>query len=251
MVDPPAAWQALPWVAWAAGAAWLWTRRAGWGRAVLFGLGFFALNLVPVLGFATNTYMRITWVADHFAYIAILGLIGLAVAGLDRWRGGWVKRAGIGAVAAVLFAQARAYTPVFHDEEALWTTTLQRNPGAWSAHYNLANRLAQRHALAEAEEHYRAALKLEPGFTDAHFNFGNTLMLEGRLQAAADQYLETLRLDPGYANAHVGLGNLFMLDGRPREALPQFEEARRLRPGDPGIAASAAAARRAAAGGAP
>ncbi len=248
-VDPPAPWQWLPWLAWGAAAAWFWTRRAGWGRAALFGLGFFALNLVPVLGFATNTYMRISWVADHFAYIAILGVIGLAVAGLDRWRVGWVKRAAIGAVVAVLFVQSRAYTAVFHDEETLWTCTLRQNPGAWPAHYNLANRLAQRHALAEAEEHYRAALKLVPDFTDAHFNLGNDLFLQGKLQAAADQYLETLRLDPGYAYGHVGLGNLLMFSGRAREAVPQYAEAHRLKPADPGIEANLEAARRAAAAG--
>jgi protein O-mannosyl-transferase len=249
VVDPPAAWQWLPWLAWAGAAAWLWTKRAGWGRPVLFALGFFALNLLPVLGLVTNTYMRITWVADHFAYISILGLIGLAVAALDRWPGVWARGLVVTAVAIALGAQSRAYAAVFHDEETLWTYTLRQNPAAWSAHYNLANRLAQRHALAEAEEHYRAALRLVPDFTDAHFNLGNDLFLEGRLQAAADQYLETLRLDPGYAYGHVGLGNLLMLDGRAREAVPQYEEAHRLKPADPGIEANLEAARRAAAAG--
>jgi Tfp pilus assembly protein PilF len=232
-VDPPSALQWLPWLAWGAAAAWLWTKRGGWGRHLLLGLGFFALNLVPVLGFVTNTYMRITWVADHFAYLPLLGIIGLAVAAIDRWRP--ARPMGVMAlvVVAVLFlmVQSRDYAAVFQSEETLWAYTLRQNPEAWSAHYNLANRLAQRRDLADAEAHYRAALRLKPAFADGHFNLGNTLLMEGRLPEAVAQYQETLRLDPSYADAHVGLGNVLMQANRLPAAMAEFEGALRLKPG--------------------
>jgi Flp pilus assembly protein TadD len=286
-VDPPTGLQWLPWLAWGAAALWLWTRRAGWGRDVLFGLGFFVLNLLPVLGFVTNTYMRITWTADHFAYVSLLGVIGLAVAALDRWapRGRWAAGTLVAAAVFALLTESRAYAAVFRTEESLWTRALERNPDAWSAHYNLANRLAQRHELAEAAVHYAAVLRLRPDFADAHYNLGNTLLMAGRLPEAVVQYEETLRLDPAYANAHVGLGNVLMqanrlpeaiaqfeetlrlkpdyaeihgslgnalyLSGRLPEAIAQYEEALRLKPGDFRTAANLAQARRALGGGAP
>ncbi len=61
-----------------------WNKRHGWGRPVFFGLAFFALGLVPFLGFSRITYMCLTWVADHIAYISMIGLIGLVVAGLKQ-----------------------------------------------------------------------------------------------------------------------------------------------------------------------
>jgi hypothetical protein len=51
VVEPPSPVQFLPWFAIVAGLIWCWTKRATWGRHVLFGFGFFLINLAPVLGF--------------------------------------------------------------------------------------------------------------------------------------------------------------------------------------------------------
>src|SRR5208283_4761585 len=80
-VVPPSPAQFLPWLALGALAGWLWTKRASWGRDALFGLGFFGVNLLPVLGLIPMGYLRLSWVADHFAYLPMLGLIGLVAAG--------------------------------------------------------------------------------------------------------------------------------------------------------------------------
>jgi protein O-mannosyl-transferase len=61
----------------------LWMRRRGWGRHALLGFGFFVLNLLPVLGLVDMTYLTFSWVADHFVYLSIIGLIGVVVAGLE------------------------------------------------------------------------------------------------------------------------------------------------------------------------
>ena len=50
----------------------------------MFGLGWFGLNLVPVLGLVPMAYLRIAWVADHFAYLSLAGAMGLVAAGLGR-----------------------------------------------------------------------------------------------------------------------------------------------------------------------
>jgi len=72
----------LPWPI-LAGVLWfLWTKRRTWGRHALLGLGFFLINLAPFLGFTTVSYMRFTWVMDHFLYIPMIGLIGLVVAAI-------------------------------------------------------------------------------------------------------------------------------------------------------------------------
>jgi hypothetical protein len=40
-----------------------------------------------VSGFVTVSFMRLTWVMDHLAYVPALGLIGLAVAGVEAVSG--------------------------------------------------------------------------------------------------------------------------------------------------------------------
>ena len=71
-VDPPKLWQFLAWPVILGAAAWLWSKRETWGRHAIFGFGFFLLMVLPVLGFITISYMRITWAADHFIYLPMM-----------------------------------------------------------------------------------------------------------------------------------------------------------------------------------
>jgi hypothetical protein len=236
-VDPPSLAQFTPWVAFAILVAWLWRQRAGWGRPALFALGFFVLNLLPVLGFVAFTYMKESWVADHFAYVSLLGVIGLAVAALDRWPARASRAVGL-TVAAVLTWQSRGYAAVFHDQDALWTYTIRQNPASVSAHYNLATYLAQRGQSQRAVGEFEETLRLRPAFVEAHTNLGNTYFQEGRIPEAGAQYEEALRLNPAFVLARVGLGNALASAGRLPEAVAQYEEALRLSPGDPRIEAN-------------
>ena len=74
-------WAVFPWIALAALFLFLWSRRQGRGRHALLGLNFFVLNLLPALGLIAMSFQRLSWVSDHFAYVALIGPAGLAVAG--------------------------------------------------------------------------------------------------------------------------------------------------------------------------
>jgi len=62
----------------------LWSRRNGWGRSPLFAFAYFAVSLFPLLGFFNVYYFRFSYVADHFQYLASMGPLALAGAGLAR-----------------------------------------------------------------------------------------------------------------------------------------------------------------------
>jgi len=240
-VDPPALVQFLPWAAVAGLVFWLVREaRSGrsWPRHVLFGLGFFLLNLVPVLGFVPIAYLRIAPVADHFAYLSLAGMVGLAAAGLGALA---QPHFGIGPIGpmlimvtlAALALDSRRYAAVFQSEKTLWAYTVQRNPRAWLAYNNLGIALRAEGKRQEAVADYEASLRLSPGFAEAHNNLGVALAEMGRQPEAIAQYREAIRLNPKFADPYNNLGNLLFRAGRLAEAQSCLETALRLNPDYP------------------
>jgi tetratricopeptide (TPR) repeat protein len=267
-IDATAAWQYLfPLAALAVGLV-LWTLRGRIGRGPAAAVMFFAGTLFPALGFFDVYPMQFSFVADHFQYLASIGLIVLGVGGAARFLSARVTGVARGIAALVLlilggltWSQAGSY----RDLETLWRDTLRKNPGAWLAHNNLGNVLAGRGDLQGAIEAFSRAVEVKPDYAMAYFNRGTSrsglgqidgaledldraleidpdlaeahvnraLLREGRgeMQAALNDYLRALEIAPWSHAAHSNLGNLYRKLGQPDRALAEYEEALRINPG--------------------
>ncbi len=68
----------------------LWRQRNGWngrGRALFFSWSYFVLALLPVLGLLNHGFLQYSFVGDHFQYLASMGPLALAGAGIGmRWK---------------------------------------------------------------------------------------------------------------------------------------------------------------------
>ena len=197
-------------------------------RGALAGFLIFCGTLFPVLGFVNIYPFRYSFVADHFAYLAILGILVpvAAVVGTRPWIG--VALAGV--LGILTWHQAGDY----RDEETLYRATLERNPDAWLAQNNLGNLLlATPGRRAEAIGHIETALRLNPDFAEAHLSMGNALLgSPGRLDDAVAEYRTAARLAPSSERAHTNLGNALLQAGRAPEAMAELQEALRIDPGN-------------------
>ena len=210
--------------------ALLWAIRR-WSRAPLAALLFFAGTLFPVLGFFNLYASRYTFVANHYQYLASLGIIVPVSAGiallLDRWRlgsepiGSVLCLTLLAALAALTWRQSRVYA----DIETLYQATIDENPDCWMAYNNLANAWAGRKKLDEAIANYRTALALKPDYVDAHVNLGVALERKGEVDEAIAQYRKALAIDPHFLNAHVNFGVALERLGRWDEAMAQYRQA--------------------------
>lgn len=237
IVDPPLPQQFLPWPVLGGVLYFLWTRRAGWGRHALLGLGFFLINLAPFLGLNAGSYMNYTWVMDHVLYIPIIGLIGLAVAGLEQLEeqlSATLCRAGAAIVAVMLALSAWAshgYAGLYVDLETLWTYNVAHNPGAALAHNDLGYALFQQGRTAEAIDQIRLATRIDPRYGDAHHNLGFLLLQTGNVAESVTEFQAAAQLSPNIAGSHYHLALALDRAGRIPEAMDQYRQALALDPG--------------------
>lgn len=208
----------------------LWRRRS---RAPLAAALLFGGSLFPVLGFFNVYPFRFSYVADHFQYLASLGVFALVGSGLASVLAGWPRltaRAVVGALLLGLAGLSWRQAADYRDDLSLFEATLRRNPGAWMAHINLAKALAERGRHAEAVRHLERALVLRPDEPEAWSNLGDDLTRLGRPAEALAPLERALRLQPDFPEAHNNLGVALMALERAEEGRAQFAAAVRLRP---------------------
>jgi tetratricopeptide (TPR) repeat protein len=237
-------------------------------RAPLAGALFFAGTLFPTLGFFNVYAFVFSYVADHWQYLACLGVIVPLCAGFAWATRSLPRPAQLGAAAALLAVLAGLtwrQAGMYNDMETFYRTTIAKNPGAWMAYNNLGTYLDE-HKLPGAMDQYKAALRIRPDYIPAQFNLGVALLDSGRFEEAvghlrkaagtrhrdnvhlylgealadlhryaeaASEYSLHTQLEPDNGAAWLGLGNALASQGTLREAAAALATAARLMPQNP------------------
>ena len=205
------------------------------GRSLEVAALFFVATLSPVLGFIMLYTFRYTFVADHYQYLASIGPIALASAGITTLAASFKESRHfifgaavciLAALAVLTWRQSTMYT----DIEALWRTTIGRNPGCWMAHNNLGIVLSQKGETEEAIAHYRKTLEMSPDFADADYNLGNALLQKGEIDAAILHCQRAVTIQPNDPEAQVALGNALFKKGLIDESIVHYQKALAIRP---------------------
>jgi tetratricopeptide (TPR) repeat protein len=208
---------------------WAWRRRLGDGPLVA--LLFFAGTLFPALGFFDTYPFRYSFVADHFQYLAGIGVLALAAAVIDRGLARIAKRLPVPRVVicAVLLTGLGALTwyqcGAYADEETLWRATIPGNPGCWMAHDNLGLILFNRGRLEEATEHFQAAVALYPAGDVEQNDLASVLVQKGLYSEALTHLKSALAANPLFCPAHANLALAYWKLGNLDAAEAQFRMA--------------------------
>jgi tetratricopeptide (TPR) repeat protein len=248
----------------------LWLKRDSWSRPWFFVFAYFLVALLPALGLVDNTIFRYSLVFDHFQYLASMGPLALAGAGLV-WasgfvlpKGPWLQPSLCAGLLLLLGTLSWQRARVYESQETLWTDALAKNPDCWEGynnlgdallqsgrideamaqiqkalainhqnaetHYNLGNVYKQMGRVDEAISEYQKALAINPDLASAPSNLGIALALKGRLDEAIIQFQKALEINPNFADAHNNLGNAYLRKGQVDEAIPEFQKALEIKP---------------------
>ena len=204
-------------------AAWLLRKKT---RGPLAAVLFFAGSLFPALGFFNAYPFIYSFVADHFQYLASLGIITLAAALCrDKWRTGIAI-----AVIAVLAVVSRIDAAMYRDSETLYRTTFAKNPNCWMCYNNLGFVLYGQGRIEEVTPLYLKALEIKSDYPEALNNLGVVLSFQRLTPAATTRFEHALRLRPNYPDALNNLANILVVQDRPQEAMSYLQKALEIRP---------------------
>jgi len=214
---------------------WLLRRRS---IAPLAALLFFVVALSPLIGMFSFSYQRYSFVADHFQYLASLGIITL-VGGGSVWlqrRWSLLARAAarvvcyvaLSTLAVLTWQHSRAFT----DFGSFAQTILAKYPDNWAAHDDLGVVLASQKKWPEAMSEFHKALLGNPKYVLAHYDLGAVLQEQGRLDEATREYQEALRWQPHAIAVRYNLGCLLASQGKFAAAIDQYQSILRQEPDD-------------------
>lgn len=225
-------------------------RRAPLAVALLFGG-----TLFPVLGFFNVYPFLYSFVADHFQYLASLGVFANAGAMLstasrlatsDPAFGKFVRSesrrpdglrrpavigpALVGVLLITLGTLAWRQSHLYQNSFVLFETTIARNPTCWMAYNNLGVSHAEAGRYDQALALYQQSLALNPRNANAENNLGYALIAVGRTAESVAHFRRALELQPTLTPVYNNVGRALMELGQSEEGLAAFAEAVRRDP---------------------
>jgi tetratricopeptide (TPR) repeat protein len=197
----------------------------GW-RGVPLAIAFYVGTIFPALGFFNFYPMRFSFVADHFAYLASLGIVAAIIGPLativaQRRLAAAMSATVVLGLAAISHLRCAAY----ESEETLWRWTIQQNPLAWIAHNNLGRIVLMHGVAAAAADHFQRAVDLRPDLDDLRSNLANAFRLAGRWNDAVREYRQIELHRPLLATDPARLAQVLSDLGRVDEAEAAFVQA--------------------------
>ncbi|MFQ5560085.1 MAG: tetratricopeptide repeat protein [Nitrospinota bacterium] len=213
-----------------------WRNRRSWGVYPFLSLSYFLVTLLPVLGFLNIFFMKYSYVADHWQYFSIIGLIGFGAAvwgGLHEKSIGkkrfFLKSLGVLLVTfygSLTFIQAGIYK----NELTLYDDIIKKNKDCWMAYNNRGHFFDKNGFFKKALSDFNRAVAIKPDYPEAYFNRGVLFGRSGEVKKAIDDYTSAVTYKPRYAEAYYNRGILRLQSVEKQTALEDFSRTLEINP---------------------
>ena len=204
-----------------------------WESLAYCGWAIFMLSVAPVLGLIPFGFQNISTVANHYLYIAILGIGMIAAGVLVRFRDSTISRH-IAAVPLVVYtALSIQHAWLWRSTETLFAHTMKINPRSYVSAFCIGDELMRSGQLDEAIPWLEKSSTLNPNDLNALLTLGMAFTHKGEPGKAFELYNAALARNPSIiglraryvASIHNNLGMLHLQFGLRAAAVDHFQKA--------------------------
>jgi len=209
--------------------------RRGSAAVASFGIAWLCITLLPTSNFVVPAGIII---AERTMFLPSLGAL-LAVGALIPWFSERVRAmrsndamrmtrvvatAGVAVILIAGSGRSATRTPVWHDNERLFTQAVIDAPRSYRAHYMLGAWMFETGRKKEGERSYRRAIALFPYDPFMSYNLATQYQMNGMFAAAVPLYRWTFDIAPRFREGE-GRENLALCLANLNEAAPAREQA--------------------------
>lgn len=211
--------------------------------ATLWGLLFFLINILPVVGLVPFGYMGHSFVGDHFLYLPTVGLVVVVARSVqtcveklsDRKFYGEAFTAVLYILVCVLALLAIKQTFLWRDPAALWEATLKITRTSAAAYSNYGTVLMKKGDYKNALEYLTKAAELSPNLDVSYLNMARTYQALGDKENAWKMVSKAVEVNPNNAASRIMLAVMLREQGNVAEAAKFVEESLEVLPRDPSL----------------
>ena len=196
-------------------------------RVVIFGLGFFLVNVALILQILP---VGAAIMADRYTYLSYLGLFILIGYGCESVRNNFKTFSLKGIVSVIwiplMVGGAHASMQriaIWKNSETLWTDTNKKYSYVPVAHNNLGSYYQKNNRLEEALNEFNEAIRLQNKYPESLINRSDIFRVMGKTQQAINDCTHALQVDSGYPGAYMNRGIALSIAGKYDSAMHDFK----------------------------
>lgn len=195
----------------------------------------FLLLLAPGLGLVTIPNMKLSLVADHWAYLPNLFACLFVAEALLRVRKPAIAKMVWVVILAGSGILATRHARSFATETGFWRQAVQVHPDSAPAAYNLGVAHDKKSEMSEATAHYKRAVEIDPQHARAWNNLGRAYFLANNLADAEMSFEKALLANPRLTVAYISLAKVYSLLLQKDQSRAILERGLATNPGDTGL----------------
>jgi len=198
----------------------------------LFGLFFYLITLIPVIGIIQVGSQSM---ADRYTYIPLTGIfIIIAWAASDFFAKFKYQNIVFTIFSCILIISCIGATNIqvrhWQNSLSLFKHALNVTSNNWKAHHGYGLALYNKNKVEEAIFHYKETIKINPYYARVYNSLGSAVFKKGNIEESIFHYKKALSLNPNSASIYNNLGTVLIKKGNINKAYNCFLKALEINP---------------------